>query len=418
MLTVAYLANQIPSPTEHYVTDEIEELRRRGARVIACSARTPAVVQPGDTSRPEIVLQKLHPLIFCRALWLLLSKVDRLWPLFRRVILGGNESPATRIKGVAHTLLGACFALRLKGQQVDHIHVHHGYFGSWIAMVAGRLLNIPFSMTLHGSDLLLHGVYLDTKLEECSFCLTISEFNRCFLIQKYPQVRDDKILVSRLGVEVVDKCPVSSNERSPFTLLSVGRLHSTKDHAFLIRACIQAQRAGVDFQCLIAGEGPERRHLESLIEEGGLAGRVALLGHVPREKMSSLYEGADVVVLTSRSEGIPLVLMEAMAHGRIVLAPAITGIPELIVHGKNGFLFQPGSVADCSEQLLFLYSLMRSKDLADAGCLDWIRHAAQIQVRQNFNRKINLEAFASLFLERVEPRKDSLPHEDLVLQQI
>ena len=90
------------------------------------------------------------------------------------------------------------------------------------------------------------------------------------------------------------------------------------------------------FECLIAGEGPERRNLESLIRRCGLEERVTLLGHVPREHMDSLYDRADVVVLTSRSEGIPLVLMEAMARGKIVLAPAITGIPELVIAGRDG----------------------------------------------------------------------------------
>src|SRR5438552_2733895 len=98
------------------------------------------------------------------------------------------------------------------------------------------------------------------------------------------------------------------------------------------------------FECSIAGEGPERRHLESLIRKFRLEDRVTLLGHVAREQMDSLYDRADIVVLTSRSEGIPLVLMEAMARGKIVLAPAITGIPELVIAGKTGFLYEPASM--------------------------------------------------------------------------
>ena len=124
------------------------------------------------------------------------------------------------------------------------------------------------------------------------------------------------------------------------TLLAVGRLHPVKDHAFLIEACRQLQSFDVRFECMIAGEGPERRHLEVLIRKYGLEDRVTLLGHVRREQMGSLYDRADLVVLTSRSEGIPLVLMEAMARGKIVLAPAITGIPELVITGKSGFLYQ------------------------------------------------------------------------------
>jgi glycosyltransferase involved in cell wall biosynthesis len=175
---------------------------------------------------------------------------------------------------------------------------------------------------------------------------------------------------------------------------------------------------------LIAGEGPERGHLESLIRKYGLEDTVALLGHITGEQMDSLYGRADVVVLTSRSEGVPLVLMEAMARGKVVLAPAITGIPELVVAGKNGFLYQAGSQGDFVARVLMIHSLLRKQEpqrrlLPSATqSLDWMRHAARVHVRHNFNRQTNLESFADLFLQRVSARTESLPHENFVLQQI
>jgi glycosyltransferase involved in cell wall biosynthesis len=199
-----------------------------------------------------------------------------------------------------------------------------------------------------------------------------------------------------------------------------------KDHAFLIQACARLKKLGVHFECAIAGDGPERAHLKSLIRKHKLEERVTLLGHVARESMNSLYDRADVVLLTSRSEGIPLVLIEAMARGKIVLAPAITGIPELVIAGKTGFLYQPGSLNAFVDRLLFIRSLMLAElppDLrrafpAAAGQLDWMRHAARVQVRHNFNRKWNLEAFGDLFLQRIAPQTESVAHEDFVLQQI
>jgi len=211
----------------------------------------------------------------------------------------------------------------------------------------------------------------------------------------------------------------------------VGRLHPVKDHAFLVRACAQLQERGVTFECSVAGDGPERRHLASLIRRLGLEARVTLLGHVPRNQMDSLYEQADVVVLTSRSEGIPLVLMEAMARGKIVLAPDITGIPELVIAGSTGFLYPAGSMDDCVDRLLFIHSLIQAERAADhprsevhsfllstARQLDWVRHAARLQVRHNFNRRTNLKSFGDLFIPRVAARREHLPHEDFVLQQI
>ena len=128
------------------------------------------------------------------------------------------------------------------------------------------------------------------------------------------------------------------------TLLAVGRLHAVKDHAFLVRACDRLRDHGLEFECLIAGEGLERQRLELLIRDNRLQDRLRLLGYMPRAQLDSLYQRADVVVLTSRSEGIPLVLMEAMVRCRVVLAPAITGVPEIVIPGKTGFLYVPGAL--------------------------------------------------------------------------
>jgi len=206
-------------------------------------------------------------------------------------------------------------------------------------------------------------------------------------------------------------------------LLAVGRLHVVKDHAFLVRACARLVTVGVDVECLIAGDGPERNRLQALIQECQLEHRVTLLGHVVREQMDSLYSRADVVVLTSRSEGIPLVLMEAMARSKIVIAPAITGIPELVIGGKTGLLYDPGSLNNLVDCLVFVHSAwLRNTGARDrdqrALKLDWIRHAARVQVQHNFNRKTNLERFADLFLRRTADERKALSDENLVLQQI
>ena len=163
--------------------------------------------------------------------------------------------------------------------------------------------------------------------------------------------------------------------------------------------------------------------MEVLIRENRLQRRVTLLGHVPRSQIDSLYRRADVVALTSRSEGIPLVLMEAMARGTIVLAPAITGIPEIVVGGKTGFLYQPGVLEDFVARIFFLQQLMRAEDGNTVSRLDWIRHAARVQVLHNFSRGINLARFGDRFLQRIvtaefSPQDWSSPHEDFVLQQI
>ena len=426
MITVAYLANQFPVAVEPYVADEIEELRRRAVRVIAGSVRRCAAKQRSPIARisdAEILyLQPIRIWTFLSALWLMATRWNTICNLLTNVTWQRNESVARRLKALMHTWLGAYYALLLKGKGVDHIHAHHGYFGSWIAMVAARLLGVSYSLTLHGSDLLLHGTYLEPKLQNCRFCITISDYNRHYILERFPGVDPEKIFVSRIGVDVPPETKFVPSPRhnnlEKIMLLTVGRLHAVKNHEFLIRACAHLRGRGLDFECLIAGEGPERVHLERMIRKHGLQDQIKLLGYIARDRMTSLYRDADLVVLTSRSEGIPLVLMEAMALGKIVLAPAITGIPELVIPGKTGFLFEPGNYDDFVNRVFFLHALIHGQDQSAANRLNWTQHAARMQIINNFNRKKNLAHFANLFLQQIPHSDRSTSHEDLVLQQI
>jgi colanic acid/amylovoran biosynthesis glycosyltransferase len=425
MLTVAYLANQYPASVEPYVSQEIAELRRRGVNVIAGSVRRPSAAQDSliEFSAAEVLhLQPVRVSTLLRAVAFAVRHWGRISSLVGRVLLEGKEGPSLRLKALLHIWLGACYAVLLRERGVDHIHVHHGYFGSWIAMVAARLLGIRFSMTLHGSDLLVHGVYLDTKLKNCQSCVTISEYNRRYILDHFPEIDPQKVIVSRLGVDaVLVKEPsrrIAPGAHHSFNLLAVGRLHLVKDHAFLVRSCARLRDSGLDFQCAIAGEGPERRPLELLIRDNRLQGQLTLLGHTAQPELDALYLEANLVVLTSRSEGIPLVLMEAMVRGRIVLAPAITGIPELIIPGKTGFLYEPGNLEDFVQRICFLQSLMQLEDGASPNRLNWIQHAARVQVLRNFSRQENLKRFGGAFLNLIAPHDWSSCHENPVLQQI
>src|SRR5438094_2683724 len=337
----AYLSNEFPVSVEPYVGQEIRELRKRGINVIAGSIRRSsgtagtAPVSAGEA----LYLEPLRMGQLFRAVWLCLRNVKLLGDLLLRVLIQGRESPLRRFRAVLHTWLGAYYALSLQGRGVAHIHVHHGYFASWVAMVATRLLGIDFSMTLHGSDLLLHPAYLDTKLKNCNFCITISEFNRQYILDHYPDVDPTKISFFRMSVKAVSRgIPTYCVAPERFVMLAAGRLHAVKDHAFLICACMILKERGMEFLCIIAGEGPQRAALERLICDLRLSGNVRLLGHCSGADLDDLYSTSDVVVLTSRSEGIPLVLMEAMVRGKVVLPPGITGIPELVLDGKTGFL--------------------------------------------------------------------------------
>ena len=440
-MTIAYIANEFPSPLEPYVMDEITELRRRGVEVICCSGKR---VSPDSLVLTERAFWKetryFQPLSdddLVRALGRLASNRHNLWQLLRPLVWEGGDSPARRIRSLGHTVMGAALAEQLAPLEVEHIHAHHGYFASWMALTAARLLGIGFSFTLHGSDLLQRADLLTAKLKACQFCVTVSDYNRRYILRNFPSTPPEKVVVQRLGVDRMRSWPTSAptaeenleadlghDERGPsaslragsapsshqqrFCLLSVGRLHRVKDYHFLIEGCAALRDQGLDFLCWIVGEGPERLALERHIVTRGLQGEVRLIGHVPRSALRSYYRYADLVVMTSKSEGIPVVLMEAMSQAKLVLAPAITGIPELVEHGRTGFLYQPASLPDFVSAVMWIHSHKAS--------LSEIQRAAAASIAASFNRQRNLRAFAEQFLTRISPSDGNHAHP--VLQQV
>ncbi len=413
MRTIAYISNVFPSPLEPYVAQEIAELRRRGVVVVPCSARRPPDATNIELKSWSAETNYILPLRLghsIRAGWLCVRKLPLLSGVLVRALLRGSESPSRRLKAILHTFLGAYLAILLEPSEVDHIQVHHGYFASWIAMVAARLLGITYSVTLHGSDLLLHKAYLDTKLRNCHFCTTVSEFNRNYIIDHYRWVDPQKIFIRRMGVDATSTSSPHVAQTS-LSMLAVGRFHHVKNHAFLIEACARLKRRRRPFACFIAGEGKERSSLQILIQRLGLEHQVILLGHLSRSKLEAFYENSNLVVLTSRSEGLPLVLMEAMARGKIVLAPSISGIPELVMDGQNGFLFRSGSIDD------FLDRVEKVRGLSP-DILRNIHGAARKTISQSFDRNINQTAFIDLLVQQTASTTQNNPHENLVLQQI
>lgn len=420
-MTIAYLTNRFPERLESYVGAEISELRKHGCEVVPCSVQRPFASAPQAQPRPDTLY--IFPLRFwpsIRASWLCLWKFGSIADLIWRAVRG-PEPISRRCRTLLHAWLGVYVAGVLKRENIQHLHVHHGYFAAWVGMVAARLLGAGFSMTLHGSDLLLRADYLDAKLADCRFCFTVSDFNRRYLVEHYPQIEPGKIFVQRLGVDMDLWQPQPHRSAGHFSILSVGRLHPTKNHAFLLLACAALKARGIAFRCAIAGEGGERGKLEQLIARLGLTQEVRLYGQLSHEQLPDVYADADVVVLTSRSEGLPVALMEAMAMELVVLAPNITGIPELVTDGKTGFLYTPDSMGE------FLSTLQAIR--VAGPHLQALRRAARYQVERHFNTRVNLAAFADRFLQLVRgvessalgsgenaPRKES--HANPVLQQV
>ncbi len=416
MSTVAYIANEFPSQLEPYVVDEVLELRRRGVSVICCSGKRSSAALLAERElelwQETLFFQPLSDQELLRATRLLFSNIPRLKTIASPVFRDRRTRLLRRLRTLGHSVMGSAMADRLAPHAPTHIHAHHGYFASWMALTAASLLNIGFSFTLHGSDLLKRGDLLAVKLRACRFCITISDYNRRYILQNYPETQPDKVIVQRMGVDRVlpwRESPTSlDGAPPPFRILSVGRLHPVKDHRFLLRACAALRDEGVDFICRIVGEGPEHQALQALIVAGKLESHVSLLGHLSRSDLAIYYRDFDLAVMTSKSEGIPVALMEAMAYRKLVLAPAITGIPELVEHQRTDFLYQQGSLTDFVSAVRWIASNQTS--------LESIRRAAAASIAASYDRQRNLSAFADHFLARISHPEESHAHS--LLQQV
>lgn len=201
---------------------------------------------------------------------------------------------------------------------------------------------------------------LDAKVEASAFAVTISRFNREVMLESCGAQAADRIHIVRCGVDldaftVGDRIPAGSCR-----ILCVASFEEVKGHRHLLAACSILKERGVDFICDLAGEGPLRGEMEAMIVSYGLSERVRVLGGQPRPEVIRLFQEADIAVLPSqptrqgKREGIPVVLMEAMASGLPVVSTVLSGIPELVADGQTGLLVQPAdplALADALDRL-------------------------------------------------------------------
>ncbi len=218
----------------------------------------------------------------------------------------------------------------------DHLHVHWGGTTASAGMVASALSGIPWSLTCHRWDIYEDNL-LAEKVASARFTRFISERGREDAVRLGAERA--RTCVIPLGTEVPDQVRLAEwPEKGPFSLLCAANLIPVKGHEHLLRACAAARAAGVDVRLSLAGDGPLRGALEAEASRLGLAGAVTFLGHVARSSIIDLYERGAVhaTVLASleldggEHEGVPVSLMEAMAHGVPVLATATGSIPELL----------------------------------------------------------------------------------------
>jgi colanic acid/amylovoran biosynthesis glycosyltransferase len=262
--------------------------------------------------------------------------------------------PWQRFLNLGHLTGAAVLAAYFQVHKVQHVHVHFAYGAAEVALFLKALTGLPYSLSIHGSDVLLPNHLLETKLRGARFIVSNCHYHIQHLRIRYPSLGSQRFYVVPGGVDLDHGLWAESAPHQvdlPLHLLLVARLVPVKAPEVLVQACALLKEQKIPFKCRIVGDGPDRPKLADLIRASCLDQEVEILGFRYQDEVAQLYDWSHVVVLCSHSEGTPMTIIEAMAKARPVVAPRITAIPEMVNDGETGYLFKPGSAVELAEKL-------------------------------------------------------------------
>lgn len=267
-----------------------------------------------------------------------------------------------RMRTVAHLITAFGWARKFRTGGFGRVHSLWASGPGSSAYFLSRLFDVPFSFSCHATDLFVDHLFLEEKVRHADRIVTCTDFNRRYLLETFPHLATDKVHLCHHGLPLERLDSILSNSpRAPATdakqLLAVGQLRTKKGYPQLLSAFSLLLERGQDLRLTIVGEGPLRHDLEARIESLGLSDRVELLGARPFSKVVECLGDADLFVMSSVQtadndrDGIPNVILEAMACGVPVVATRVSGIPEVVAHGLTGLLAEPDDPPSLSEQI-------------------------------------------------------------------
>jgi glycosyltransferase involved in cell wall biosynthesis len=398
-LTVAYVMSRFPKLTETFILAELEAMDRAGAHI----ELHPLLRQTGEPVQPAAArwVGRAHFLPFL-SIGILRSQLAFLREGGRRrryvraffdMIRGTWRSPNFLIGGLGIFPKVAHMSLAMVDEGVDHVHCHFANHPALAGWLVHRLTGLPYSFTAHGSDLHVDRTMLPAKVAEAAFVVTISGDNRTLIESTAGASAAGKVEVIHCGVDPAAFRPADRPDGGPLRIVAVGTLHEVKGQVHLIDACGLLAERGVAFTCRFIGDGPDRESLAARIEAAGLGDRVILAGRMTSDAVAAELSAADVLVAPSvptrggKREGIPVVLMEAMAAGLPVVASRLSGIPELVTDGVSGILVPPGDPSAVADALMRL--------AADPELRRGLGAAGRATVERDFDVDRNAAALAA-----------------------
>ena len=345
---IAYLISQYPMVSHTFIRREIHALERQGFNILRISLQSwNAIVTDKEDlkerTHTRYVMQAGIPALMWDILRTLLSSPIRFMPALVLAIKMSRDSE----RSLAYHLVYLAEACRimpwLRSFGATHLHAHFGKNSAEIAMLANALGGPTYSFTVHGQNELLFGGMAE-KVRRAAFVVAISSYGRSQLYRKIGHSYWPKVKVVHCGLETAFHDFAQTSRSATPRLVCVGRLCEAKGQLLLIEAAYLLAKKAIDFELLLVGDGEMRAELEALIARYGLNDRVRITGWVDSDRVREEIIAAQGLILPSFSEGLPIVIMEAMSLSRPVLSTYVAGIPELVLPGVTGWLFPAGSV--------------------------------------------------------------------------
>lgn len=360
-IRVGYFVDCFPAISETFVLNEIMELTKRGFEVVVFSLERPSVEakHPGAQEWAEKTHYVASLLPGKKNRQMVRRIKDKLADWFRGSAFRAHLPPPYNwISTHASALIN-----EVRDAGCQRLHAHFAGPACQWAFIVARMINIPFSFTAHRYDIFERPPEeFHLLMSAASACVTVSEYNRRYLIEKYGKVAE-KFAVIACGTDTHAFYPKPSEPRIVGQILTVGRLSPEKGYQYLLEAASILEMEGVDYQWLIVGEGAERRFIENSIHERKLQGKVSLLGALASTEIRQLMRSSELFVLSSINEGAPVAYMEAMSSATPIVGTDVMGVSEILLDGKTGVLVPPADPAALARRIreLLLDEVARSR---------------------------------------------------------
>jgi colanic acid/amylovoran biosynthesis glycosyltransferase len=402
---IAYFVNQYPKVSHSFIRREILAVERQGIEVqrIALRGWDAELVDREDELEQQRTRYVLHggviPLLIATFVCLAASPLRFLSALRLALRMGWRAERPLPYHLIY--LAEACRMLPwLESFRATHVHAHFGTNAAEIVMLAHALGGPPYSFTVHGPEEFDKPKFLGIaeKVSRAAFVVAITSFARSQLYRWVDYPRWAKIKVVHCGLEPAFFKVTSAPAAVPRRLVCVGRLSAEKGQLLLIDAANRLVEKGIPFELVLVGDGEMRSAIEGLIVKYGLEEHVRLTGSISTDQLREELLLARGLVLSSFAEGLPMVIMEAMALRKPVLTTNVAGIPELVQQGKNGWLIPAGSI-DALTAAMEVFLALSPDELKVMG------EAAYARVLERHSIDIEAAKLAALFRESCQEQK-------------